>query len=212
MIPLAGPANKQGRIAADNIAGLNAKLRRARRVRPSRRYSTLSVASTGEKRKDAHRARPREGKGLRVHHHHPEQPRELLSRRGSDDAQAALFQRRKEDLRRADRRQGRAWTSESTPSALQRGSALRSTDLKRVGICLCPAVSSSAKDPVNMLGFVAENVLKGIVKFSPWNVIEKQQGTRCCWTFAKTRNCWHFRFPARCISRWVQLRGSPRRT
>ena len=34
---------------------------------------------------------------------------------------------------------------------------------------------SSAKDPVNMLGFVAQNVLKGLVRFAPWNVVETKK-------------------------------------
>ena len=44
-------------------------------------------------------------------------------------------------------------------------------DLKELEFAYAPPYSS-AKDPVNMLGFVAENVLNGLVKISPWNIAE----------------------------------------
>ena len=45
-------------------------------------------------------------------------------------------------------------------------------DLKSLELAYAPPYSS-AKDPVNMAGFVAENVLTGKVIFSSWDVIEK---------------------------------------
>ncbi|MBN7774127.1 DsrE/DsrF/DrsH-like family protein [Clostridium aminobutyricum] len=44
-------------------------------------------------------------------------------------------------------------------------------DLKQLELAYAPPYSS-AKDPVNMLGFVADNILKGMVKFVPWDGLE----------------------------------------
>ena len=44
-------------------------------------------------------------------------------------------------------------------------------DLKELEFAYAPPYSS-AKDPVNMLGFVAENVLNGFVKIAPWDIAE----------------------------------------
>ena len=44
-------------------------------------------------------------------------------------------------------------------------------DLKQLELAYAPPFSS-AKDPVNMLGFVAENVVNGLVSFAKWDVVE----------------------------------------
>jgi peroxiredoxin family protein/TusA-related sulfurtransferase/rhodanese-related sulfurtransferase len=45
------------------------------------------------------------------------------------------------------------------------------SQLKELELAYAPPYSS-AKDPVNMAGFVAENILQGIVRFSEWNAVE----------------------------------------
>jgi hypothetical protein len=45
------------------------------------------------------------------------------------------------------------------------------SQLKELELAYAPPYSS-AKDPVNMAGFVAENIMKGIVRFSEWNAVE----------------------------------------
>ncbi|MBK5253110.1 MAG: FAD-dependent oxidoreductase [Peptostreptococcaceae bacterium] len=45
------------------------------------------------------------------------------------------------------------------------------TDLSRLELAYAPPFSS-AKDPVNMLGFVAENMLKGLVHFTQWDELK----------------------------------------
>ena len=45
-------------------------------------------------------------------------------------------------------------------------------DLKDLELAYAPPYSS-AKDPVNMLGFVAENMLSGEVEFTRWDDLEK---------------------------------------
>ena len=48
------------------------------------------------------------------------------------------------------------------------------TDLKKLEQAYAPPYSS-AKDPVNMLGFTAENVLNGLVKFASWDELEGKE-------------------------------------
>lgn len=48
------------------------------------------------------------------------------------------------------------------------------TDLQKLELAYAPPYSS-AKDPVNMLGFVAENILNGIAQFIPWNGLENRE-------------------------------------
>ena len=50
-----------------------------------------------------------------------------------------------------------------------RGGTVR--DLKTLEAAYAPAYSS-AKDPVNMLGFTAENVLAGLIRFASWDELE----------------------------------------
>jgi peroxiredoxin family protein/TusA-related sulfurtransferase/rhodanese-related sulfurtransferase len=54
--------------------------------------------------------------------------------------------------------------------ALRMGAGI--DDLKKLELAYAPPYSS-AKDPVNMAGFVAENVLNGLVVFSDWDVEHK---------------------------------------
>ena len=44
-------------------------------------------------------------------------------------------------------------------------------DLKDLELAYAPPFSS-AKDPVNMAGFTAENVLRGLARFSDWKIPE----------------------------------------
>ncbi|MGI6204963.1 MAG: FAD-dependent oxidoreductase [Anaerovoracaceae bacterium] len=48
------------------------------------------------------------------------------------------------------------------------------SDLKRLEQAYAPPYSS-AKDPVNMLGFTAENVLNGLVRFASWDELEGKE-------------------------------------
>ena len=48
----------------------------------------------------------------------------------------------------------------------------KATDLKDLELAYAPPYSS-AKDPVNMVGFVAENILTGLVKQAPYDVVNK---------------------------------------
>ena len=49
-------------------------------------------------------------------------------------------------------------------------------DLAELELCYAPPFSS-AKDPVNMIGFVIENTVKGLVKNVHWHDVESLPGT-----------------------------------
>jgi NADPH-dependent 2,4-dienoyl-CoA reductase/sulfur reductase-like enzyme len=54
MVPLAGPANKQGRIAADNIAGIPQRIQAGTQGSSVAKVFDLTAASTGENEKSLH--------------------------------------------------------------------------------------------------------------------------------------------------------------
>ena len=106
LIPLAGPANRQGRIAADNVFGRDSVYRSTQGTAICKVFD-LAIGMTGlsEKALQARRAALREG--LRP----PGQPRQLLPRRQPAEPQAAVRPGRRQDPRRPGgrrRRRGQA--------------------------------------------------------------------------------------------------------
>ncbi|NLI53591.1 MAG: FAD-dependent oxidoreductase [Clostridiales bacterium] len=169
MIPLAGPANKQGRIAADNIAGLDATYDGTQGSSIAKVFD-LSVASTGENEKTLVKRGLVKGVDFEsiiiTQNNHasyypgavPMTLKLLFSKDGKKIFGAQIVGRDGVDKR-----------IDAIGVATRLGASV--TELKELEFAYAPPYSS-AKDPVNMLGFVAENVLKGIVKFSPWNIEE----------------------------------------
>ena len=49
---------------------------------------------------------------------------------------------------------------------------MKVTDLKNLDLAYAPPFSS-AKDPINMVGFVAENILNGLVEVITWQDMQK---------------------------------------
>ena len=84
-IPLAGPANRQGRIAADHIFGRPSSFRGMQGTAVVGVFG-MTAAMTGLSEKALQRTRPQLRKDLPA----PDAPRRLLSRRGADVAQAAV--------------------------------------------------------------------------------------------------------------------------
>ena len=88
LIPLAGPANRQGRVAADVICGRDAHFRGSQGTAVVGVFD-LTLAMTGETEKSLLRGRHR----VREIVHPRDAPRLVLSRRGADFAEAAVFAR-----------------------------------------------------------------------------------------------------------------------
>ncbi|MDD3242458.1 MAG: FAD-dependent oxidoreductase [Eubacteriales bacterium] len=171
MIPLAGPANKQGRIAANNIAGLQDAYTGSQGTSVAKVFD-LTAASTGANEKALLRRGMVKGKDyesiLITQNSHagyypgavPMALKLLFSADGKKIFGAQIVGRDGVD-KRID-----------TIAVTQRlGGGVR--DLRQLELAYAPPYSS-AKDPVNMAGFVAENVLNGLARFAAWDALETQ--------------------------------------
>ena len=165
-IPLAGPANKQGRIAADNISGLSSEYKGTQGSAVLKLFN-MTVATTGlnEKRAAAegidydktftysasHASYYPNATNMSVKILWDKNTKKLLG------AQIVGFDG-------VDKRM------DVLAAAIRFGAEV--TDLKDLELCYAPPFGS-AKDPVNMAGYVAENVINGTVKQFFWHDIEK---------------------------------------
>ena len=164
-VPLAGPAGKQGRIAADSIAGLNSAYTGTQGSAVLKLFD-MTVAATGlnERRAQAegisydkvytysasHASYYPNGKQMSVKVLWDKQTLRILG------AQIVGFDG-------VDKRM------DVLATAIRFGAKV--TDLKDLELCYAPPFGS-AKDPVNMVGFVAENVINGTVKQVFWHDVE----------------------------------------
>lgn len=175
MIPLAGPANKQGRICANNIAKeagcLGGKLEKYNGTQGTSiaQVFDLSVASTGVNEK----ALKSWGKVLNQDYfvalinqkshagYYPgATPLTLKLLFGKD---GKIFGAQIVGQDGADKR------IDTIATAMRLGGTIY--DLAELELAYAPPYSS-AKDPVNMLGFVAGNILEGLASFIDWNELE----------------------------------------
>ncbi|MDO0823177.1 DsrE/DsrF/DrsH-like family protein [Desulfosporosinus nitroreducens] len=163
-VPLAGPANKQGRIAADNITGLNSIYKGTQGTSILKVFS-LTAASTGANERSLKKA----NLPYRVVYVHPVAhasyyPAALqltLKLIFSDEGQVLGAQGIGYDG--VDKRI-------DVIAAVIR---LKGTvdDLAELELAYAPPFSS-AKDPVNMAGFLAQNVLAGRTHVVAWKDLE----------------------------------------
>ncbi|MDD3921511.1 MAG: FAD-dependent oxidoreductase, partial [Eubacteriales bacterium] len=165
MIPLAGPANKQGRIAADNICGGSETYNGTLGTSVAKVFD-LTAASTGANEKTLHQRGLLKGKDyesviITQNSHAGYYPGAMpmaLKLLFSMDGQM-LFGAQIVGADGVDKR------IDVIATTIRLGGGV--TALKELELAYAPPYSS-AKDPVNMAGFVAENVLKGFVRFSSW--------------------------------------------
>lgn len=164
LIPLAGPANRQGRIAADNLCG-----------RPSRydqtwgtsilRLFTLTAACTGSNEKGLRRA----GTAFQVVHLHPGSHAGYYP--GAEPiAMKVLFAPDTGKLLGAQAvgRDGVDKRMDVLATALKAGMTVH--DLAGLELSYAPPFGS-AKDPVNLAGMAAQNVLAGDVVLAQWDEV-----------------------------------------
>ena len=164
LIPLAGPANRQGRIAADNIFG-----------RPSRfdqtwgtailRLFKLTAACTGSNEKSLRRA----GIPFQAIHLHPGSHAGYYP--GAEPvALKMLFAPDTGKLLGAQGvgRDGVDKRIDVLATALKAGMTVH--DLAELELSYAPPYGS-AKDPVNLAGMAAQNVLAGDVALAQWNEV-----------------------------------------
>lgn len=168
MIPLAGPANKQGRILADNLTGSRKKYRGSLGTSVAKVFD-LDVASVGvnektlislgkEKHKDYYTALINQKSHAG---YYPGAVPLILKMIFGKDGE--IFGAQIVGQEGADKRI-------DTISSVM---GLKGTvyDLAELELAYAPPFSS-AKDPVNMLGFVAENILTGMASFIEYNEVD----------------------------------------
>jgi NADPH-dependent 2,4-dienoyl-CoA reductase/sulfur reductase-like enzyme/peroxiredoxin family protein/TusA-related sulfurtransferase len=164
-IPLAGPANKQGRIAADNVAGLNSVFKGTQGTSILKVFG-LTAASTGNNERGLQRA----GIPYKVVYVHPVSHASYYP--GALQMTLKLIFGEDGKVYGA---QGIGYDGvDKRIDVIATVIRLNGTieDLAELELSYAPPFSS-AKDPVNMAGFVAQNVLAGRTDITTWSEVEK---------------------------------------
>ncbi|MGB8699081.1 MAG: FAD-dependent oxidoreductase [Thermosynechococcaceae cyanobacterium] len=161
VIPLAGPANRQGRIAADVICGRDAAFRGVQSTSVCGVFG-LAIASTGANEKTLQRLGWDYGKvylhpGHHVGYYPNAKPIDLKLLFSKQDGRILGAQAVGEEG--ADKR------IDVIAMALQTGATV--FDLEEAELCYAPQFGA-AKDPVNMAGMIAANALRGDAPLVHW--------------------------------------------
>lgn len=164
-IPLAGPANKQGRIAADNIAGYESEYTGTQGSAVLKLFD-MTVATTGLNEKSAQLSKIDYDKVYIYSSSHAS-----YYPNGNMMSIKALWDKKSLKIIGAQITgfDGVDKRMDVIASAIRFGGKI--TDLTQLELCYAPPFSS-AKDPVNMLGFTAENIISGKIKQFFWNEVE----------------------------------------
>ena len=165
-VPLAGPANKQGRIAADNIIGIDSVYTGTQGSSILKVFD-LTVASTGVNEKTAQRLGLDYDKSFTFSVNHAS-----YYPGASNMAIKTIFEKKSGRILGAQivGSEGVDKRCDVLATAIRAG--MTALDLTRLDLCYAPPYGS-AKDPVNMVGYVIENLLSGIVKSFHWHDVEK---------------------------------------
>ena len=154
-VPLAGPANKQGRIAADNIAGLNTSYKGTQGTSIIKVFG-LTAACTGNNERTLNRLNiPHKVITIHPSSHASYYPGSLaMTLKLIFTEEGKILGAQGVGYAGVDKR------IDVIATVIRLGGTV--TDLTELELCYAPPFSS-AKDPVNMAGYVAENVLAGRV-------------------------------------------------
>ncbi len=166
MIPLAGPANKQGRIAANNICGEKEKFSGTMGTSVAKVFD-MTVAATGNNEKLLKRF----NSSYEVLHIHPGSHAGYYPGAFPISIKI-LFNKETGKILGAQAVGFTGVEKRIDVIATAMKGNLKITDLADLELSYAPPFSS-AKDPVNMLGFYAENILKGKVTTFQWHEIDE---------------------------------------
>ena len=166
MVPLAGPANKMGRIVADNIAGGEEVYRGSQGSSVAKVFDlTAAVTGNGEKAlqsRDWRKGREYETVLVAQNSHAGYYPgavpmmlKLIFTKDGGRVLGAQIVGSRGVDKR-----------IDTIGTAIRLGASV--AELKALELAYTPPYSS-AKDPVNMAAFAAEDVIRGVTRFCDWN-------------------------------------------
>lgn len=165
LIPLAGPANKQARMVADNIVKGNKRVYKGSIGTSIAKIFDMSVASAGA----PERLLDREGIAYHTSISHAGSnagyyPGALpLSIKVNFSTEGKLLGAQVVGFAGVDKR------IDLLAQVIRNGGSIY--DLQEIEHAYAPPFSS-AKDPVNMAGFIAENILEGDVRVVHWQAIE----------------------------------------
>ena len=165
VIPLAGPANRQGRVAADSICGHEGRGQRFRGVQATAICGLmgLTVASTGASEKSLQRAGITDYEKVYLHpgHHVSYFP-------GAKPINLKLIFRKSDGRVLGAQAVGQADVDKRIDviaTAIQFGATV--DDLAEAELCYAPQFGG-AKDPVNYAGMIASNNLRGDLPLADW--------------------------------------------
>lgn len=164
-IPLAGPANRQGRIAADNIAGCESVYTGTQGSAVLKLFD-MTVATTGLNEKSATAAGIDYDKTYTYSASHATYypgAAQMSIKALWDKKTLKIIGAQIVGFDGVDKRM------DVIATAIRFGAKI--TDLTTLELCYAPPFGS-AKDPVNMLGFVAENIVSGKLKQFFWHDVE----------------------------------------
>jgi NADPH-dependent 2,4-dienoyl-CoA reductase/sulfur reductase-like enzyme/rhodanese-related sulfurtransferase len=170
LIPLAGPANKQARIAADNICGLGSRYPGSLGTSIVKVFD-LQAAATGLNEKTA----KRNNLHYQAIHLHP------LNHAGYYPGAALMALKLLFEvpggrilgaqcigMDGADKR------IDVVATAIRAGMTVY--DLEQLELCYAPPFGS-AKDPINMAGFMGSNILRGLVESVTYDQAERMENS-----------------------------------
>lgn len=161
LIPLAGPAARQGRIAADAICGRNSTFRGSQGTAIVGVFG-LTLAGTGASEKRLRAA------GMRYEKSYTHSPHHAGYYPGAEMmAIKLLFEPGSGRILGAQAVGGAGVDKRIDVLAMAIQKQATVYDLEEAELCYAPQYGS-AKDPANMAGFVAANVLRGDVDVSHW--------------------------------------------
>lgn len=168
MIPLAWPANRQGRLVADNICGRDIRYKGTLGSSVAKVFD-YTVATTGNNEKILKRL----GIEYKVVHIHPNSHAgyypgsfPIYIKMTFDPNTGQIFGAQGVGIDGVEKR------IDILATAIKGG--LTVFDLPDVEVCYAPPYNS-AKDPVNMLGYYASNVIEGMLDTIQWSEVDEIQ-------------------------------------
>lgn len=164
-VPLAGPANKQGRIVADNICGLGTVYTGTQGSSVMKVFD-ITVASTGLNEKEAKRQGLDYGKVYTYSANHA-----TYYPGASMMAIKTIYEKKTGKILGAQIVGRDGVDKRCDVYAVAIRANMTAYDLTNLELCYAPPYGS-AKDPVNMAGYVIENTLTGKVEHICWENLE----------------------------------------
>lgn len=169
MVPLAGPANKQGRIVADNILGDKKVSYKGTQGTSVAKIFELTVAATGANEKALNREGKEYLKDYRVTYIHPNSHAGYYPDAGTMSIKLLFDLKGKVLGAQIVGYDGVDKRIDVLATAIRFGGTVY--DLTELELAYAPPYSS-AKDPVNMAGYTAINQLEGLVEVARMEEIE----------------------------------------